>query len=406
VARLAFLLALALALTGAPRLVRADAGAAGDAAQAEDAYLLIGADPVRAPRLAARARAWAAGRGHRALDLAEEPGAPSAELPLAQLELLAETERALLEARELGASLREAAALRVLEAAETKLLGALELPGVHAYLAEVNVQLGLCAAQLGAEGLAETALARAFSLDRTRRVEAAETPPATLALAQRIARSQAAQPVGEQPLGVTPASAHIWLDGAPLGAGATMLRAPPGVHLLVARAAAHAPYAALLRLEPGRRPGQTLVLSPLPEEEARRALFAARQGIAQARAAASLLARTRGTDVYLFEAAHGPLPRALVHRCSPAGCAVIEGVEAGSAAQPRFASAGRARAWLEPESGTRGQQDTVPVWRRWPLWTGAAAIVVAGVATALLVTRERPIERQRQLEIDPGSPPP
>lgn len=414
-------LALAITLTGALHGARADglpaeaAGAAEGAAQAgrpaararsDDAYLVIGADATRAPRLAARARAWAAARGHGALDLTEEPGEPSSGVSPAQLELLDETERALLEARELGAALREAAALRVLETAETRLLGALELPGVHAYLAEVNVQLGLCAAQLGAEGLAETALARAFSLDRTRRVEAAETPPATLALAQRIARSQAARPAGEMPLSVTPAAAQIWLDGVAQGAGVVLLRAPPGVHLLVVRAAGYAPYATLLRLESGRRPAQALVLSPLPAAQARSALLAARGGIEQARAPATALARARGADVYLFEAARGPLPRALVHRCTAAGCSLLEGVEAEGGAQPRFSAVGSAHAWLEAAPGARSQLDTVPVWRRWPVWTGAAVIIVSGVTAALLLTRDRSSEQQRQLEIVPGSPPP
>jgi hypothetical protein len=237
-------------------------------------------------------------------------------------------------------------------------------------------------------------------------VQAAETPPATLALAQRIARSQAARPASELPLSVTPAAAQIWLDGVPHGTGATLLRAPPGVHLLVVRAAAHAPYTTLLRLEPGRRPAQALVLSPLPAEQARRALLSARDSIEQTRAPATALARARGADVYLFEAARGPLPRALVHRCTAAGCSLLEGVEASGVAQPQFSATSGARAWLDAAPSARSQPDTVPVWRRWPVWTGAAVIIVSAVTTALLLTRDRASEHQRQLQIDPGSLPP
>jgi hypothetical protein len=395
------LTALAFALPGAA--VQADA--APEAAR--DVYLVIGAAPERDPRLSALARTWASARAHQPRDLRQEQQAePSARVTRLQLELLNETEQALLEARELSASLREAAALRALETAESKLLASLDVPGAHAYLAEVYVQLGLCAAQLGAEGLAETALTRAFSLDRTRRVEAAETPPATLAFAQRIARAHASRPSSETPLTIAPPSALLWLDGVAQAAGVSALRAPAGVHLLVARAPGHAPYAALLNLQPGRRQALAIVLSPLPAQQAERALRAAGGSVKEARAPAIALARLNRADVYLLETAPRTFPRALVHRCAATGCNLVEGIDASSAAHAHFRAAAEAQAWLDAAPASATKPDSIAVWRRWPLWVAAATLVVSGATAALLATRDQTTHHQRQLEIDPGAPAP
>lgn len=386
-------------------LVFSAQGGSALAQQSRAAYLVVGPDAAGDARFETLARAWAKRQAGEPSALAEEPARQATKtVSLDQLELLAEIEQALVEARELSAGLREAAAMRVLEAAESKLLAALDVPGAHAYLAEVYVQLGLCAAQLGEEGLAETALARAFSLDRTRRVEAAETPPATLALARQLARAHAARPDSETPLRITPSAALLWLDGVAQEAGASVLRATAGVHLLVARAPGYAPYAALVSLGPGRRAMLSIALSPLAAEQVRAALLAARNDVGTARRAATAVARSRGAAVYLLERAR-PSLRALVHRCTAEGCELVEGVNASGTGRARFGRAEDVRAWLA--GGANSKPDAGVRRRRWPLWVAAAAALVAsGAAAAVLATRDRTGRQQRELEIDPGTLPP
>jgi tetratricopeptide (TPR) repeat protein len=331
-------------------------------------------------------------------------------------------ERALLEARELSADLHEAAALRVLSGAEQALLDALALPGVHAFLAEVYMQLALCAAQLDEYGLFESALERALSLDPNRRIEAAEAPPTILQRARALARRHDLAPFSEGRIEVLlargsarfdaePASASAWLDGVRIATRDLTFRVRAGIHLLVVRARGHAPYATLLSLGPGKRPSQRIALSPSLLEIARLALNGTRKpAVREQRARA--LALAAGKDMYLFQVGQGPRARALVQRCSERRCSQAVGLDETGEETPSFADAARARAWLNAarpaplaaDDGAPKRQER-PIWRRWPLWTGSAALVLAGVVTAVWVTRPDHRAQQRSLEIDASALP-
>jgi hypothetical protein len=329
-----------------------------------------------------------------------------------ELDVLQRVERALLEARELSADLREAAALRVLAGAEQELLGALAVPGVHAFLAEVYMQLALCAAQLDEHGLFESALERALSLDPNRRIEAAEAPPAILQRARALARSHDLTAFSESRIDAEPNSANAWLDGVRLSNRDASFRVRAGIHVLVVRAAGHAPYATLLSLGPGQHPALRIVLSPLASESARLALRGSREPAVRAQHARELAA-TRGQDVYLFELGQGPIKRGLVQRCSASACSQAVGLDERGLEHGLFADAASARAWLTgapsvvslaKESGAGVRQEK-PVWKRWPLWTGTAALVLAGVATAIWVTRPADHAQERVLQIDASALP-
>jgi hypothetical protein len=326
----------------------------------------------------------------------------------AELSVLQRVERALLEARELSADLHEAAALRVLSGAEQELLGALSLPGVHGFLAEVYVQLALCAAQLSEDGLFESALSRALSLDPSRRIEAAEAPPAILERARALARSRDLAPISEGRVRPEPQTALAWLDGVRLSSSDLTFRARAGLHLLVVRAAGFAPYATLLSLEAGKRPALTVQLAELAGESARRALNEAR-GPEQREKQAVALARARSEAVYLFEVAGSPHGRALVRRCHAQGCAEPRGLATTGRDPPTFADSGAAQAWLHADTLAAASKRTTrqtptqkekPLWKRWPLWAGSAALLLAGGATAIWATRPAQDPAQRSLEVD------
>lgn len=340
---------------------------------------------------------------HSVADVAvTDPNERDVEVDRASLAVLSEVERALLETRELNAQFREAAALRVLWEAEQKLLAALTLPGVHAYLAEVSLQLGLCAAQLGELGLAETAFKRAASLDGTRRIEAAEAPPATLALARAIARAQDTTGNAELTVHVQPRDASLWLDGVRLSSDS--VRARTGEHLLVVRAPGYTSYAALLHFAPGLRPVMTIALSELPVAAARRALLADNSRGEPVEPAAQRLAALTQQPVLLLEPSAVGNGRVLVERCLEAGCALLFALDEQGQIQ-RFAAGSEARAWLGRTTAPSalGQPSK---WKRWPVWTASAVLVVAGVTSALLL-RGRPEERrERSLAVTPDPLPP
>ncbi len=383
----------------------------GGATSAQDASALVQVAPAEArgraepllERLAART-----GTRLRALEEVDAPGAEP-EVARSELAVLERTEEALLSARALSAELREAAALRVLAAAEQELLASLALPGVHAFLAEVYLQLALCAAQLDEQGLFESALERALSLDPGRRLEAAEAPPAILARARALALSREQAALSELHLQIDPPGARAWLDDLPVAASDGNVRARAGLHVLVVRAPGHAPYASLLTLAAGRRPDVRVALSPTPGELARRSLSQSGAGARRERAA-SALSLAEGEPVYLVEVGPGAAPRALLQRCDSEGCSAPIGLDQEGRAHEEFSETARARAWLAPRvaravEATRRLEREKPLWKRWPLWTGAAALVLAGAATAIWVTRPESGPPQRSLEIDASALP-
>lgn len=258
------------------------------------------------------------------------------------LVVLADTQRALIEARTLMARLDEHAALQRLMEAERALRDNLALPGVHAWLAEVWLQMGLVAAQRGELGLADTLLNRALTLDPSRRLGAAEAAPPSVERAEAIARARNASPRSRFRIEVSPAFARVRLDGQPREAGAIEVDLAPGTHLLVVEAAGHRPYAALIEALIGSRSPIAVALSPSAETAERVA--------------------------------------ALPHEASPPPVIALPRAQTGLADQP----------------------ETQRWWKRWPVWASAVAIVGAGAIAVGFAARDEQTTVQRRLRIDPG----
>ena len=378
-------------------------------------YAISASEASRAQALDPLVREWLHNQG--------EPGArplpaqtPSAPLPAVvgrgELEILNRVEGLLREARELSARFDEHLALQRISEADRLLRSALEIPHVHAWLAEVNLELGLCAAQLGALELAETALVRAASLDPQRTLQAAEAPPNMVALARSIERRRASAPLSQVLFEVEPAGATLWLDGRRLGQAPQELSVTSGLHVLRVAAPGYHPYAALLELGPGRRSPVRVRLAETPEEAALRALASSLRSPPLALAKAQMFAQVTARPLWLFEAGDGALVRALAYRCDPE-CTLRGSLGQGPAlAQHAQILPSAARAWLvaEPMRASTSQEHTQPErqwWKRWPVWTaGAVVLVGAGLAAGLLATRESQVVRERELVLDPGKLPP
>ncbi len=197
---------------------------------------------------------------------ADSPASTDAQAALTHetLAVLAETQRALIEARALMARLDEHAAFSRLMETEHALRENLALPGVHGWLAEVWLQMGLVAAQRGEFGLADTLLNRALTLDDSRRLGAAEAAPPSVARCEANARKRNAAPRSRFRIEVSPAFAKATIDGQPRDAGEVEVELAPGTHLLVVEAAGHRSYAALIEAFTGTRSPIEVALSPSP----------------------------------------------------------------------------------------------------------------------------------------------
>ncbi|MEY4579123.1 MAG: hypothetical protein RL701_3826, partial [Pseudomonadota bacterium] len=177
------------------------------------------------------------------------------------LEQLSAADAAVARAKSALSVLDETRALRELSVAETTLARTLTLPGVTVFYAEVELQLGMCAAQLGLIDIAEAAFMRAARVEPTRRLLTGEAAPEVVALASRAFERASRAAEGEVRVVVNAERARIFVDDVELGAAPLVLRARAGVHVLRIEAEGFATYAALFDVVEGRRPEQYFELS-------------------------------------------------------------------------------------------------------------------------------------------------
>ncbi len=266
------------------------------------------------------------------------------------LVVLSETQRALVEARDLAAKLDEHAALARLLTAERSLREILHVPGVHGWLAEVWLQMGLVAAQSGELALADSFFAQALTLDPTRHVGAAEAAPPVIARSEAAARARDAAQRSRFRIEPTPTHATCWIDGRLRGAGATEIDVAPGPHLLLIEAPGHRSYATLLDALSGTRRPITIVLAPAPDSQ-------------------SQSQRDVGDAAF-----HPPTVGVLVARSDH----VLAAPSRKNAQKQRW-------------------------WKRWSVWVSAASVAVAGGVVIGFATRDERSAERRTLSIDPGA---
>jgi hypothetical protein len=344
--------------------------------------------------LAADATRWLATHDLRARSIAL---ADAATVEIDRLQVLKDAENALITAREHTARLEERKALEVLVQAERGLLAELDLPGAHAWLAELWIAMAIVAAQREEHGLAMSWLARAASVDPERRIGAAEAPPPLIALAEIAARARDAAVRSRFRVESEPADAQIFIDGLAVDPGREWVTAP-GVHVLRATAPGYRPYAALIDVLSGSRSPLRILLSEIPGTRARRALAQPRMTAQDAERIASSLSAETAMPVWLFESAG---ERVLVVSCQREGCtpqAALGRDDRGMREDPLHPPT---RGWLTKPPAPVRTADRQPR-RLWPWLAASGVLITTGFVTSL-AARDPGTRRERELIVDPGS---
>lgn len=340
---------------------------------------------------------------------------------LDELSQLRAVDASIARARQALVSLGEVEALRELATAEQTLRAALLLPGAAAFYAELQLQLGVAAAQLGQLGLAEAAFARAARVDPGRRLLAGEAAPELVALATRAFELAERAPEGELRVVVNAPGARVFLDDRERGSAPLSVRARSGLHVLRIEAEGHLPYACLFEVGEGQRPEQRFSLVEDPRVAALGKLRSAFAGgpVAQLERSAQRLLALAPELRGLALGERAPDARGLLIRCQRAGCRAPHmwsgardpgDVLAAPPERAPLTDAGlqQARAWLR--TGSRPQLaaaatprvESAEVWQRWYVWTGVSAAVIGGVVLALVATRSDP-ERRLRVSVDPSA---
>ena len=395
--------------------------------------------PVGLPLMAAET-ALELERG-TAIDLERFELERARDVSAAQLERMHAVDSAVARAKAALAVLDEVRALRELAHAESALLQTLSLPGATVFYAEIELQLGMCAAQLGQDGLASAAFTRAARVDPSRRLLAGEAAPDVVALANRAFERASVAPEGEVRIIANVAGAQLFVDDVPLGTSPRSVRARAGMHVLRVEAAGYAAYASLFEVVEGVRPDQHVALSELSATRAERQLERAWSADNGARVS-EISAATRELFAVAPELSAVALgdraatgQRGVFVLCTRRGCSAPVLAPQAAAQSPRSqlelplsnANLQAAREWLRSEpnaayattgergadSGSRdaGSPDnaehtdhaghTDQPWRGWLAWSAASAAVI-GAAIAIGVAAWPEASRTQRLTVDPS----
>jgi hypothetical protein len=376
-------------------------GAVSARADGETVLLFKEGEPPDAP--AWRARVAARSRTAIVHDLASWAADGARGVEAARLAPLAEIETLLARARAQAAALDEPGALATLAEAARAGEQIADVPGAALWNAEIQLGIGVTAAQAGMHALAEEAFRRAATLDRERTLRSGEATPAAVELYATVQRRVAVSALGELEVQVAAPMAQVFLDDALQGSAPVRVRVPIGRHVLRVHAQGHRPYGAFIDVLEGVRPPLRVQPAPAPVAEAAAALqHAARSGDYRAVVAAASALDRAGmslTSVHVLE--RGRNARALLVRCDLASCDAPVRFARGAAlpidgAAARFAaSLAQQRRWLAETDMETAPEAEAAWWQRWYVWGGVGAAAAAAVAALALGAVQAPERRLR-----------
>ena len=324
-----------------------------------------------------------------------------------RLVAVSEIEELLLRARYAAARLRERDALVFLSLAESRAEQNLDVPGVAAWYAEVQLAIAIVAAQSEARGLSEAALLRAASVDPRREVRAAEARPEVVELGREAARAAATRPRGRFEVRADARGAVVAIDDRPMGRLPRRLEVPVGPHVLRIDAPGHQSWARVVTVFEGDRPPVDVVLAPTPLLSLALRLeavaAAGRVDEVQAQIGALLDVDAEPPTLWLLYAGSTEHDRAVVVGCDRAGCGGPQRLRGDEPVRLELdgtlTGLSTALAWLTSD-GPDVPPTTDPPWfERWELWVGVGLALAAG-ATAIGVGAQPQGPPPLVLEVD------
>ncbi len=343
--------------------------------------------PAPAERVARwRDRLEAQAGGPTRLAEAATRARPGGTVESARLEAVSALETLLTRARADRARLREGDALRSLSRAEELVAHNLDLPGIAAWYAEIQLAIAITAAQAGQRGLSEAALARAASVDPTRIVQAAEARPEVVSRARTARRARATAPRGRFEVRADVDGATIAIDDAEQGPLPRAVELPVGPHLVRIDAPGYRSWAQLVEVREGARPPLVVSLSPTTALRA----AAAAERAAEAGDRDALVAWLGGWPeapaVRLLWTGDGPMDRALTQACGAERCGALQRLEADDWPVTLWrggdpTALAPALAWLAAEP--RERPVSLALHERWELWVAVGAAALLGAAIAI-----------------------
>lgn len=329
---------------------------------------------------------------------------------------LTEADAAMAAAKSCMARLDEGEALRQLAHAEVALVRALALPGTPLFYAELQLQIGVTAAQLGATELASAAFMRAARIDPTRRLLAGEAAPNVVALAAAAFDEAAKGAASEVRIAVAAPDARVYLDDVERGSAPIVVRARTGLHVLRIEAAGRTTYAALFEMAEGLRPEQRFALFQSARVEALERLRERARGDdphALQRAARELLHVSPELGGVIWLERTPRAPRALRFACDASECFTPQRVRVGSTdawpAHTRALSQAElhsARAWLlsgDLFARPHETRTSPALWQRWYFWSAVGAVVVGGAAVAVAAALQPEPQRTLRVTVNPSA---
>ncbi len=302
------------------------------------------------------------------------------------------------DARRAAGRFDEAGALRRLVEARGLVETHADVPGSSQWLAEVELTLGLVAAQAGLDAIADESFRRAAALDPERVIAAAEAAPTVVARATAAAAVQGLRALGTLPI-ASPVGARVFLDDREIGRVPLEVRARAGRHVLRIEFEEHVPWGQVLDVREGVASSIRVRLASRPEARARDRLAALE---APDPRVLSTIASELGHLVWWVDATE---ERALLLECGPVGCAAPVRLGAFRDPGPPIPEARvraqlrHGRAWMHWRPGVVDPPPGVVWWKRWPLWVGVGAAVAAGAVGVGVALRPEP-DRQRVLIVD------
>jgi hypothetical protein len=271
----------------------------------------------------------------------------------------------------------------------------LDVPGMAAWYAEVQLAIAIVAAQSDAQGLSAAALLRAASVDPRREVRAAEARPEVVELGREAARAAATRPRGRFEVRADAPGAVVSIDDRGMGRLPRRVEVPVGPHVLRVDAPGRRSWARVITVFEGDRPTVDVVLAPTPLLSAalrlEGAATAGRVDEVAMQIGALVAEDAEPPTLWLLYAGSDEHDRAVVVGCDRGGCGGPQRLRGDEPVRLELdgtvTGLSGALSWLRSDAPDVPPPTDPPWFERWELWVGVGLALAAG-ATAIGVAAQ------------------